>query len=120
MGVEPGGHRRMVDRRERRALASRLDVGRTEVRDEIEAERGRCARAVTELARQAEARPMQDGLAVQADQRDPLAGDREPVEERLDRGDMGVVTSRSSSSWGAWASFRSATTARRRWATGLG
>ena len=30
--LETGGHRRMVDRRERRALASRVDVGRTEVR----------------------------------------------------------------------------------------
>ena len=86
----PGGHRRVIDRRERRALAPGLHVGRTEVRDHIEAERGRRARAVAELARQPVARPMQDRLAMQADQRDALARDRKPIEKRLDRRDMGV------------------------------
>ena len=88
--LEAGGHRRVIDRRERRAFAARRDVGRTEVRDDVDPERGRRARAVAELARQAEARPMQDGLAVQADQRDALAGNRESLEKRLDRRDMGV------------------------------
>ena len=48
------------------------------------------ARAVAELPRQAFARPMQDGLAVQANKRDARAGNGKLVEKRLDRGDMGV------------------------------
>ena len=88
--LEASGHRRVIDRRERRAFASGRDIGRTKVRDDVDLERRRGARAVAELARQAGARPMQDGLAVQADERDALAGNGKPLEKRLDRRDMGV------------------------------
>ena len=86
----PRRHRRMIDGRERRAFASRGDVGRTKVRDDVDLERRRGARAVAELPRQAVARPMQNGLAVQTDERDALAGNGKSLEKRLDRRDMGV------------------------------
>ena len=80
----------MIDGRERRAFASGRDVGRTKVADHIDLKRRRGARAVAELARQAYARPMQDGLPMQADQRHALARNRKSPEERFDRRDMGV------------------------------
>ena len=83
-------HRRMIDGRKRRAFASGGDISRTKIRDNVDLERGRGASAITELPRQAVARPMQNGLPVQANERDALAGHRKPLEKRLDRGDMGV------------------------------
>ena len=80
----------MIDRRERRAFAAGRDIGRAEVADDVDAERSGGARAVAELAREAGARPVQDRLAVQADERDALARDAEAVEKGLDRRDMGV------------------------------
>ena len=53
-------------------------------------ERGSGARAVAELAGQALSRPMQNGLAVQANERDLFARKRKLVKKRLDRRDMGV------------------------------
>ena len=80
----------MIDGRERRAFAPGGDVGRTKVRDHVDLERRRGARAVAELPRKARARPMQDGLAVQADESNAVAGDRMSLKKRLDRRDMGV------------------------------
>ena len=80
----------MIDRRERSAFASGRDVGCAKVRDHIDSERRRCARPIAELAGQAGARPMQDRLAMQADEGDPLAGKRKSLKKRLDRRDMGV------------------------------
>ena len=80
----------MIDGRKRRAFAPGGDVGRTKVGDDVDLERRRGARAVAELSRQALARPMQNGLAVQADERDPFARNGKALKERLDRRDMGV------------------------------
>ena len=81
----------MIDGRERRPFAASRHVGRTKVRDDVDLERRRGTLAVAELPRKACARSMQDGLAVQADESDALAGNRKPVKERLDRGHMGGV-----------------------------
>ncbi len=80
----------MIDGRKRRAFASGGDISRTKVRHDVDLERRGGARAIAKLARQALARPMQNGLPVQANERHALAGKGKALEKRLDRGDMGV------------------------------
>ena len=63
---------------------------------------------------------MQNGLAMQADQRDAFARDGEALEERLDRRDMSVRHVALELGCGASASSGSAMTARSRCATASG
>ena len=62
--------RRMIERDQRRALPSRRDIGRAEIRDHIHAELCARARAIEELAGKTLARPVQHGLAMEADDGD--------------------------------------------------
>ena len=87
----------MEQRRQRRTLAARRDVGRAEIGDDVDPEPARQGGAVAQLPGAALGRAMQDRVAVKADEidRGPLVAcekmfDRlavEPGELGLDRGD---------------------------------
>ena len=102
----------MIERDQRRALAACGDVRGAEIADDVEAEPRRRAGAVAELAGEALARPMQDRLAVQADQRDPGGIDRICREERAHRLDMRVGDRALELASGSLARSGSATTSR--------
>jgi hypothetical protein len=59
----------MIDRRQRRALPARRDVGGAKIIDDGNAEPRRQCRPVADLKRQAALRPVQQRLAMKSDRR---------------------------------------------------
>ena len=80
----------MIERHQRRALAARLHIGAAEIIDHIDAGQPRQQRAVADLPGPVLRRPVQDGLAVKADQRDLVRRQPGLGQQRLDRLGMGL------------------------------
>ena len=68
------GQRAVIDRHERRALPAGRDVGGAEIMHDRDMDRPGQRRAVADLHRQSLLRPVQHGLAVEADDIDVSRG----------------------------------------------